>query len=234
MTRHVLAGIALAALAALTVLLSGLLGPEVQGVALLGAALGGALGLVPDRSPGARVGGFVAGFVAAWLGYGLRAAVLPDSPGGRAVAVLVVVLVCLAIAVGTRGRLPLWSTLLGAAAMAGSYEYPYAADPSGFLTTSPVSATAVLVTAAAGFVATSLLGPVVQQQRTDEALLDDARRQVEAERAGAERAALAPATATATAPAPAPAPATASRQAAAPPATAATPIYRPFDAAPEA
>ena len=216
MTRHVLAGIVLAVLAALTVLLSGLLGPEVQGVALLGAALGGALGLVPDRSPGARVGGFAVGFVAAWSGYALRAAALPDTAGGRAVAVLIVVLVCVAVAVGTRGRLPLWSALLGAAAMAGSYEYPYVADPSGFLATSPVSATAVLVTAAAGFLATALLGPVVQQSRTDEAILADARAQL----ADAGRRA------DGTAPAGGPPPAR--------PAPAAAPIFRPFDAAPEA
>ncbi|WP_448630661.1 hypothetical protein [Cellulomonas soli] len=156
---------------------------------------------------------------------------LPDSPGGRAVAVLVVVLVCLAIAVGTRGRLPLWSALLGAAAMAGSYEQPYVADPSGFLTTSPVSATAVLVTAAAGFVATSLLGPVVQQRRDDEALLADARRQVDAERAQAERAEAARAATDHTL---ADGARLAPRRADAAPATAATPVYRPFDAAPEA
>ncbi|WP_243882981.1 hypothetical protein [Cellulomonas dongxiuzhuiae] len=168
MIRHVLAGAFLAVLATLTVLLSGVLGAEVQGVALLGAALGGALGLVPDRSPGQRAGAFVVGFVAAWIGYLLRALALPDAPSGRAVAVLVVLLVCLAVGAGTRGRLPLWATLLGAAAMAGSYEAPYAADPSGFATTSPVFATAVLLTAGAGFLATALLGPAVQLDREAE------------------------------------------------------------------
>lgn len=220
MTRHVVAGVVLAGVTALTVLLSGLLGPEVQGVALLGAALGGALGLVPDRSPGQRVGGFVVGFAAAWLGYALRAAALPDTAGGRAVAVLLVLLVCVAVAVATRGRLPLWSALLGAAAMAGSYEYPYAADPSGFLTTSPVSATAVLVTAAAGFLATSLLGPVVQQSRSDEAILADTRAQLAASAAP-------------------PAPGATGAPAGSPPAAARPPAaqvapFRPFDAAPEA
>ena len=107
--------------------------PELQGVALLGAALGGTLGLVPDRSPAHRVGGFAVGFVAAWLGYALRAAVLPDATSGRAVAVLLVLLVCLAVAAGTRGRLPLWSTLLGAAAMTGAYEATYTADPTAFV-----------------------------------------------------------------------------------------------------
>ncbi|MFI2754557.1 hypothetical protein ACGIF2_14705 [Cellulomonas sp. P22] len=168
MTRHVLAGAFLAVLATLTVLLSGVLGPEVQGVALLGAALGGALGLVPDRTPGQRAAAFAVGFAAAWLGYLLRASALPDAPSGRAVAVLVVLLVCLAVGAGTRGRLPLWAALLGAAAMAGSYEAAYAADPSGFVTTSPVAATAVLLTAGAGFFATALLGPTVEHDRAVE------------------------------------------------------------------
>ena len=165
MNRHVPAGIFLAVLAALIVLLSGFLGPDVQGVVLLGAALGGALGLVPDRTPAQRVGAFAVGFVAAWIGYLLRAATLPDAPSGRAVAVLVVLLVCLAVAAATRGRLPLWATLVGAGAMAGSYEAAYAADPTAFLASSPASATAVLLTAGAGFVATSLLGPSVADGR---------------------------------------------------------------------
>ena len=168
MNRHVLAGIFLAVLAALIVLLSGFLGPDVQGVVLLGAALGGALGLVPDRSPAQRVGAFAVGFVAAWIGYLLRAATLPDAPSGRAVAVLVVLLVCLAVAAASRGRLPLWAALVGAGAMAGSYEAAYAADPTAFLASSPASATAVLLTAGAGFVATSLLGPSVADDRAAE------------------------------------------------------------------
>ncbi len=168
MTRHVLAGALLAVAATLTVLLSGVLGPEVQGVALLGAALGGALGLVPDRTPGQRAAAFALGFAAAWIGYLLRAAALPDATAGRAVAVLIVLLVCLAVGVVARGRLPLWAALLGAAAMAGSYEAVYAADPSAFVSTSPIAATAVLLTAGAGFVATALLGPVIEGDRADE------------------------------------------------------------------
>lgn len=158
MTRPLLAGSVLAAVAAVLVLLSGVLGPETQAVALLGTALGGALGLVPDRSPAQRAGAFAAGLAAAWAGYVLRAAALPDAPSGRAVAVVLVVLVCTAVAAGTRGALPLWASLLGAAALAGAYEAAYAADPSGVVTTSPTSATAVLLAAGAGFVATSLLG----------------------------------------------------------------------------
>ncbi|WP_258726316.1 hypothetical protein [Cellulomonas sp. NS3] len=157
MTRPLLAGSVLAALAAVLVLLSGVLGPETQAVALLGTALGGALGLVPDRPPAQRAGAFAAGLAAAWVGYALRAAVLPDAPSGRAVAVLLVVLACTLLAAGTRGALPLWATLLGAAALAGAYEAAYSADPSGVVATSPAAATTVLLAAGAGFVATALL-----------------------------------------------------------------------------
>lgn len=165
MKRHILAGLVLALLTAAIVLFSG---PELQSVALLGAALGGALGLVPDRSPAQRAGGFAVGFVAAWLGYALRAAALPDAAAGRALAVLVVLALCLAVAGLTRGRLPLWSALLGAAAMAGAYEATYAGDPSSFVTTSATTATSILLAAGAGFLATSLLGVVVQQDREQE------------------------------------------------------------------
>src|SRR4051812_31921062 len=65
MKRHILAGLVLALLTTAIVLFSG---PELQGVALLGAALGGALGLVPDRTPAQRAAGFGVGFLAAWLG----------------------------------------------------------------------------------------------------------------------------------------------------------------------
>jgi uncharacterized membrane protein YccC len=120
---------------------------------------------VPDRSPAQRAGAFVIGFLAAWVGYGLRAAVLPDATAGRAIAVLVVLLVCLAVGAATRGKLPLWATLLGAAAMAGAYETTYAADPTAFISSSAATATSILVAAGAGFVATSLLGPQVERER---------------------------------------------------------------------
>ena len=168
MRRHAPAGIFLAVLAALLILLSDTLGLEVQSVTLLGVGIGAALGLVPDRTPVQRLGGFAVGFAAAWLGYLLRAAVLPDAASGRAVAVLIVLLVCLAIAMVTRGKLPLWATLLGASALAGSYESVYVLDPTAFLTSSPSSATAVLVAAGAGFLATTLLAPQLERDRTTE------------------------------------------------------------------
>jgi hypothetical protein len=168
MRRYILAGLVLAVLTAVIVGLSGALGLDVEGVALFGAALGGALGLTPDRSPAQRAGAFGIGFGAAWLGYLLRAAALPDTSAGVAVAALVVLLVCLGVAAATRGRLPLWATLLGAAALAGAYEPVYGADPTAFVSSSATTVASVLLVAGAGFVATSLLGPQIAAERERE------------------------------------------------------------------
>lgn len=176
MRRSLIAGLVLAVFAALIIGLGELFGLDLQPVALLGAALGGVLGLVPHRFPLGKLGGFVLGFVIAWIGYALRAAVLPDAPGGRAVAVLVVVaLVAVACAISA-DRVPLWSALLGAAAIAGAYEEIYTNAPSQFLKESPTAATAVLLAAALGYLATTL---VVEGQRAvaaDEAAAEHGRR----------------------------------------------------------
>jgi hypothetical protein len=65
---------------------------------------------------------------------------------------LVVVLVT-AVAVGTGGRLPLWATLLGAAAFAGAYEATYTAAPPEVTSTSVSVLTALLMTVVVGFLA---------------------------------------------------------------------------------
>ena len=62
-------------------------------VALLGAALGGVRTGV-HRQPLVRLGGFAAGFIVAWMGYVLRAALLPDTPRRVAAVAVVVVMLC--------------------------------------------------------------------------------------------------------------------------------------------
>jgi hypothetical protein len=162
MRRSLIAGLVLAVFAALIIGLGELFGLDLQPVALLGAALGGVLGLVPHRFPLGKLGGFVLGFVIAWIGYALRAAVLPDAPGGRAVAVLVVVALIAGACAISADRVPMWSALLGAAAIAGAYEEIYTNAPSQFLKESPTAATTVLLAAALGYLATTL---VVEGQR---------------------------------------------------------------------
>jgi len=159
MRRTVLVGAVLTVAATLVVLLSDLLDLKLESVALLGVALGAVVALVPDRSPLMRLVGFLAGFAIAWVGYLLRAGVFPDSAGGRAVTVALVLGLCVVVAAASLGRIPLWAPFLGAAAMVGAYEYTFAAAMPEALTTSPTAATSLLVTVALGFVLVSLLVP---------------------------------------------------------------------------
>jgi hypothetical protein len=158
MRRSLVAGLVLAVFAALIIGLGQLLGLDLEHVALMGAALGGVLGLVPHWVPLGKLGGFVVGFVLAWIGFALRAGVFPDSAGGRAVAAFLVVAAIGAACAVSAGRLPLWSGLLGAAAIVGAYEETYTNAPSQFLKESPTAGTTVLFAVALGFLATSILG----------------------------------------------------------------------------
>jgi hypothetical protein len=159
MRKTLLAGLVLTAAAVLVVVVSAMFDLELESVALLGAALGAVIALVPDRTPAVRLAGFFGGFVVALIGYFVRAGLLPDSVGGRAVAVGLVVLLCVAIAVASMDRLPLWTTLLGAAALAGAYEYTYAAAPPEVATTSVSAATSLLLCVAVGYLVAATVGP---------------------------------------------------------------------------
>jgi hypothetical protein len=159
MRRTLVAGLVLAVAAVLVVLVSSGLDLELESVALLGGALGAVVALVPDRSPLVRLGGFGAGFLAAWIGYVVRAAMLPDTAGGRAVAVGLVVLLCVGITAVSMDRLPLWTTLLGTAALTGAYEFTYAAAPPELASTSVSTATTLLFNVAVGFLAAALVAP---------------------------------------------------------------------------
>jgi hypothetical protein len=118
--------------------------------------------LVPDRSPQLRLLGFLVGFLASWAAYLLRAGFLPDTHAGHSVAVAFVVVVCTLVAALTRTRVPLWATLVGAAALAGSYESTYLEAPSQVLRTSTESSTSVLLAVALGFFAAALVAPGVR------------------------------------------------------------------------
>ena len=165
MRKSLLSGCLLAVFAALVVGLGQLLGLDLQHVALLGAALGGILGLVPHRHGWGKVGGFAVGFVVAWLGFALRAAVLPDAASGRAVAAFLVILLCVVASAASRGRLPLWSSLVGVVAIVAAYEESYTNSPSDFLADSPAAATTVLLAAAMGYLAIAILGESLSAAR---------------------------------------------------------------------
>jgi len=155
MLRRLLSGSALALCAAVVLLIGG--GSDLEHVALLGAALGGVVGLVPHDPPLGKLGGFGLGFLLAWIGFGLRAALLPDTTVGRAVAAFLVILLCGVAAAVSAGKVPLWSALLGAAAIVGAYETAYTTAPTEFLSTSPQAATTVLLAAGFGFVGSTLI-----------------------------------------------------------------------------
>lgn len=156
MRKTLLVGGVLAVAAFLVVVLSNLFDLELESVTLVGVALGAVIALVPDRTPLMRMAGLVAGIVVAWVGFLVRAALLPDTPSGRAVTVAAVVLLCTVIAAVSAERLALWSLLVGAAAMSGAYEYTFAAAMPEAASTSVTAATALLVTVAVGFLVGAL------------------------------------------------------------------------------
>lgn len=132
---------------------------ELESTALFGVAVGAVVALVPDRAPAMRLIGFLAGFAAAWVGYLVRAGFLPDSVSGRSVGLCLVVLLCVVVAGVSLGRVPLWTTLLGAAGMVGAYEAAYSAAPPEVVSTSLSTSTALLMTSAVGFLAGSFATP---------------------------------------------------------------------------
>ncbi len=154
MRQKTTAGLVLLAAPVLVIALSSWIGLELESYVLLGVAVGAVVGLVPDRTPLVRLGGAAAGVIIAWVGYVVRAAVLPDSSAGRAVTFALVLLACVALA-AVVNAVPLWSLLLGVAAVAGAYEYTFAAAPTEVASTSLTAVTALLITAAVGFLASS-------------------------------------------------------------------------------
>ena len=159
MRKKLLAGLCLAVAAGLLVVVGAALDLDLESVALLGAALGAVVALVPDRTPLVRLGGFAVGVVAAFLGYLLRALLLPDTSGGRAVAVVLVLLLCVGVSAIAQDRLPLWSLLLGTAGLVGAYEFTYAAAPPELLTTGVDTVTSLFLSLAVGFFAASFASP---------------------------------------------------------------------------
>jgi len=160
MRRNTLyAGAVLALAAMLAVKAGSALDLDLESVALLGGAMGAVIALVPDRTPLTRLAGFVAGFVIAWAGYIVRAQFMPDTSTGRAVAVGVVVALCVGVAVVSMDRITLWTVLLGAGAFAGAYEFTYNQAPPELLSTSLSTATTMAFNVAVGFLAGVIVAP---------------------------------------------------------------------------
>lgn len=159
MRKAIFAGLILALAAALVMWLGEFFDLQLESVVLLGTAVGAVLALVPDRSLLLRFVGFAAGFVVTWVGYLVRAQYMPDTDSGRAVAVALILVLCTGVVAVSAGRVPLWSTLLGAAAFTGGYEYTYAAAPPEALSTSMSAATSLLFCIAVGFLVAATVAP---------------------------------------------------------------------------
>jgi hypothetical protein len=159
-------GLCLALFGALTIGFGHLFGLDLDQVALLGVALGGVEGQVPDRTLTRRIGGFLVGFAVAWVGYAMRAGMLPDTAAGRAVTVFGVIVVLVAVAAVSAEHVPLWAMLVGSAAMVGAYEQTYAASPSLFLSDSPTAATTVLLAVALGVTGSMLIGEPAEKRES--------------------------------------------------------------------
>lgn len=159
MRKSLLAGGTVVLAAALAVLFGAPFGLELETYALIGVAMGAVVALVPDGRPGLRLAGFASGVLVMWVGYLVRAALLPDTVGGRAAATLLVLALCVAVAAVAARRIPMWSTFAGAATLFGAYEATFAAAPPEVATTSVTALTAVAFTAALGFLAASFVAP---------------------------------------------------------------------------
>lgn len=159
MRARVVVGVGLAAAVALLIMVGDWLDLEVEPVVLFGACTGAVAALVPVGSAAARLSGLFAGASVAWVGYVLRASLLPDVAAGHAVAAASIVLVCLGITVVARRRMQLWMLLFGVAAYVGAYERTYDEAPPEVLSTSLSTATALVLSVGLGWLAVAWSAP---------------------------------------------------------------------------
>ncbi|MBS3942570.1 MAG: hypothetical protein KG028_16555 [Actinobacteria bacterium] len=153
MTRTVLSGAVIALLAAVLAVTGSALGITTLWPVLLAAAVG----IAGGRLTVGRVAAFVVGAVASFVAMAVSAGMLPAVPAAEAVVVVVGVLVLTAIAAVTGERVPLWAGLVGYAVLAAYYEPAFAARPTAFLAEAPVALVTVLLAAALGAAAATLV-----------------------------------------------------------------------------
>ena len=159
MRKTLFTGLLLVAAALVTVLAGAWLDLEVDTTALLGVTAGAVVVLVPVGSVLRRFLGFALGVFLTLVGFFVRAALLPDTSGGRAVFGAVVVALCLVAAVASANRLALWSLLLGASTFAGAFESVYNAAPPQVAANSVNTLSALALCVAMGFLAASFVAP---------------------------------------------------------------------------
>jgi hypothetical protein len=147
MARTAIIGAVVALLAALLAVTGSALGITTIWPVLLAVAVGLAAGYVTLG----RIGAYVLGAVVSWGMAAMGAAVLPQTGIADAIVVIVAIAILTVIAALTVDLVPLWAGLAGYAAFAGLYEPIYAANPTLFLSESPVALITVLLAGALGF-----------------------------------------------------------------------------------
>lgn len=130
-----------------------------------------AVAFVPGWSLAGRLGGFAVGVAAGWFAFFLRAGVLPDVPLGRALFLVIPLVVVAAVAGATRDRLPLWAGLAGFGMFGAAYHPVFAASPSDFLSQSIATLTTVLLAAGIGGAAAMVLRPGSPPPEPDDAVV---------------------------------------------------------------
>jgi hypothetical protein len=146
MARTALTGAVVALLAALVAVGGSALGITTIWPVLLAVAVGLAAGYLTFG----RVAAYVIGLATSWLMAALAAGVLPQMGVSDAIIVVAAVAIMTVIAVVSADRVPLWAGLAGYAAFAGFYEPIYDANPTLFLSESPVAFVTVLLAGALG------------------------------------------------------------------------------------
>ncbi|HVM21490.1 MAG TPA: hypothetical protein VM307_16145 [Egibacteraceae bacterium] len=155
MQRYVAAGVLLVVLLAGIAFVGGPLAIDSAWPLLLGAAVA----LVPGPRVLGRAVAFGVGLVTCWVAFALRAGMLPDVPGGRAVFLILPVAVVTVAAVVSGGRLALWAGLAGVATYGAAYQAAFVASPTDFATQSVATMTSVLLATAMGAVVAMLVRP---------------------------------------------------------------------------
>jgi hypothetical protein len=153
MARTAITGAVVALLAALLAVVGSTLGITTLWPILLAVAVGIAAGHVTLG----RAAAYILGIVISWVVMAIGAAALPQTGVADAIAVMIGVAILTGIGVVSAGRVPLWAGLAGYAAFAAFYEPIYAANPTLFLSESPVAMVTVLLAAALGIAIASVV-----------------------------------------------------------------------------
>lgn len=170
MIRIAISGAVVALVAAVLAVIGESIGITTVWPVLLAVAVG--LALAPMTL--GRMLAFALGSVVSWAVLAMDAAALPQAVASDVIVVVVGVVVLTAIALASADHVPLWAGLAGYASFAALYEPQYAANPTLFLTESPVALATVLLAAAIGAVTVAVIDLVTggAPARSDDDLAD--------------------------------------------------------------